>query len=709
MKTINLALVLHNHQPVGNFDHVFEKAVRVAYSPFLDEFERFPDMPITLHVSGCLLEWIEARRPELLNRLSALVKAGRVEMMGGGMYEPIFVMLTDRDKLEQVGLMREYVRKRFGAPPRGAWVPERIWEQDLVTPLAAAGVEYVIVDDFHFKCAGLTEEQLMGYYLTEDQGRLMRVFASSEKLRYYIPFQDPERTIEYLRSIASDDGRRLLVYGDDGEKFGLWPETYKHVYENGWLRRFLTLLDQNKDWIKLIKLGQAADSLPPAGKVYLPDASYREMTEWALPTEAQKRLEAVETQLKSTPFYEQARPFMRGGFWRNFKVKYPESNQMYSRMTEISRKLDSIKKKPGPHQAAQRQLFHGQCNCAYWHGVFGGLYLPHLRFAVYERLIRADEIIDQALRGRKPVSEIAEQDFDMDGSTEFRLANPSVVLYLKPSRGGHLVEFDVRAKGLNLLNTLTRRAEAYHSKLLAATTAPHADGVKSIHDMVVAKSANLDKKLNYDWYLRESFVDHFFSPDTGLADFAKGLRVDAGDFVDASYQAKPSKTKSGVALALSRTGAVASLLGPCKVEVAKTIRLDGPDAGARAEYVVRNAGDTFLETIFGVEFNLAMLSADGPERHYRTAADPDAGRLSEERILEDQRELGIVDEWLKLEALLRWSPPAQVWAHPVETVSQSESGFELVFQSAAVMPRWPVRLKPGETWRVTITHEAKSR
>jgi alpha-amylase len=666
-------------------------------------------MPITLHFSGCLLEWVAEHQPALLERVKSLVKAGRVELMGGGMYEPIFVMLTDQDKQGQIGLMQKFLSAQFGARPRGAWVPERIWEQSLVTPLARAGVEYVIVDDFHFKVAGLSEEQLTGYFCTEDQGHLMRIFASSEKLRYYIPFQDPERTLEYLRDLATEDGQRLIVYGDDGEKFGLWPETHKHVYENGWLRRFLTMLDQNKDWIKLVTLGQAADTLPAAGKIYLPDASYREMTEWALPTEAQKRIESVSEQLKHTPFYEQARPFMRGGIWRNFKVKYPESNQMYSRMMEVSRKLGSIRDKSSHFQEAQRELFRGQCNCAYWHGVFGGLYLPHLRFAVFRHLIQADTLIDQALGGGKSSPQLIEQDFDMDGAPEFRLSNPNVVLYLKPNRGGHLIEFDARAQGVNLVNTLTRRPEAYHAKLLAMAGGHQTEGVKSIHDITAAKSADLDKKLNYDWYQRNSLIDHFFAPGASLDDAVRGLRIDVADFVEGVYQAQASRAKSAVTLKLRRSGVVGASSGELRVEVVKTIRLGGKSLGPVVEYEVRNGSDSLLSAVFGVEFNLAMLAGSDPSRYYRLSDGSNAGLLAEKKVFEEQRELTVVDEWLNLEAALNWTEPAQIWVHPVETVSQSESGFELVFQSAAVIPRWTLKLPPRDAWHVTIAYEARSR
>jgi alpha-amylase len=145
------------------------------------------------------------------------------------------------------------------------------------------------------------------------------------------------------------------------------------------------------------------------------------------------------------------------------------------------------------------------------------------------------------------------------------------------------------------------------------------------------------------------------------------------------------------------------------VEVVKTIRLGGKSLGPVVEYEVRNGSDSLLSAVFGVEFNLAMLAGSDPSRYYRLSDGSNAGLLAEKKVFEEQRELTVVDEWLNLEAALNWTEPAQIWVHPVETVSQSESGFELVFQSAAVIPRWTLKLPPRDAWHVTIAYEARSR
>src|SRR5512145_2466426 len=107
MRPVTLVLVVHDHQPVGNFDGVFAAAYDDAYAPFLSLLERRPGLKVALHTSGPLLEWIEARKPEYIGRLAALVARGQVEPWGGAMYEPILPAIPEHDRQGQIALMSD--------------------------------------------------------------------------------------------------------------------------------------------------------------------------------------------------------------------------------------------------------------------------------------------------------------------------------------------------------------------------------------------------------------------------------------------------------------------------------------------------------------------------------------------------------------------------------------------------------------------------
>jgi len=700
MSKVHFLIALHDHQPVGNFDVVFERACDEAYQPFLDELLLHPKIRLTLHYSGSLLEWIEQHRPEMIDRLRQLVNAGQIEIMSGGYYEPILTMLPDRDKIGQIQTYTQHLQELFDTPVRGIWLTERVWEQYLTRPLVDAGIEYAILDDTHFKYAGLKEEQLNGYYITEDEGRLLRLFAGSERLRYVIPFGDPWETTEYLGKVASRGEDPLAIYADDGEKFGVWPETHEHVFTNGWLRRFFEEMEGNLDSVDFLTYSEAIDRFKPAGRIYLPDASYREMTEWALPAPALAEFEDTVEELERRELFDRVKIFMRGGFWRNFKVKYPESNAMYAKSMVVSRKVQQLADVDADaHAAARTELYRGQCNCAYWHGVFGGLYLPHLRHAVYEHLIEAEDIADETL-GTGTLS-AEEFDYDFDSLNEAYLTNAHLRAVIKPDYGGHVVGLDVRNRNANLLAGLSRRFEAYHRNITNPPQQKQEDGeVRSIHHIVASKEENLDKLLHYDWYRRESFVDHFFMGDVTLEQMMQCRFVERGEFVDKPYTCSIIKNASQARVALERTSNVwtGSVRHEVNVQKKFMMRKDSPEL--ECEYII-TASDP-LEITFAVECNLAFPGKEPEFWHYRLKDGTNAGHLEGQYTFEAQDEIGVVDKLKNLDISLRYTMPAEIWLFPILTVSQSESGFEHTFQSSAIVARWQLKLQPGKPWKMKV-------
>lgn len=716
MHTSRLVLALHNHQPIGNFGSVFESAFRDSYEPFLELLGGYPGIRISLHISGCLLEWLVQHHPEYVDRLRELVAQGRVEILGGGFYEPILAMIPPHDRRGQIAAYSRYLDDLFECRVRGMWMPERVWEQELVRDIAAVGIEFSVLDDFHFKAAGLNDDELLGYYLTEDCGKLLKIFPGSERLRYCIPFRDPGDTMAYAREIAARHPGAVLVFADDGEKFGTWPETKKHVYQDGWLRRFFDALTANSDWLQTVPFGEVVDSTLPVGKVYLPDCSYREMTEWALRAPQLVDHQQIAHEMEHDSRWQRIRPYIRGGFWRNFKVKYPETDTMYCRMVEVSQRLeqlDPIDRRLAPRSGqsngeaiddaapaslttARQELYRAQCNCPWWHGSFGGLYLPHLRNAVFTHLIQAENAIDQVAGRPGPWIEARSADFNLDSRPEVRLANEKLIAYVAPSCGGQLYELDVRSAPINLLATLTRRPEAYHARVLAHAGEPGNGTARPAG--VIFKQDGLDRKVTYDPYRRQALIDRFLAHDVQRQDLVAGRAIEHGDFIDGVYHARIRRSSERVQLLLTRTGRVAEY----EIHATKAISLWNEGATLEVRYVLENVPRHF-PFLFAVEFGFAGMAGNAPDRYFYTPADRNLGPLDSELELGDTECVGMVDEWLGIDLALGFSMPADFVTYPVQTVSQSESGFELVYQSSVLLPRWRVEPDARGRWSVDIT------
>ena len=702
MKTINLLLGTHNHQPVGNFDSVFAHAFEHAYRPFLDMLERFPKIKIAQHYTGVLLDWFRKHQPGILKQIKRLVDSGQIEIMGGAYYEAILTVISDRDKLSQLEKLSRSVKKEFGTRPSGMWLAERVWEQHLTHFIADAGLKYIVIDDTHFKYAGYSDDELLGYYQTEDQGKTVAIFPISKMLRYTIPFQSVQRTIDHLRSVANEEGNRVVVFADDGEKFGVWPKTFDHVYTNGWLEEFFKALSENGDWIKIHHFRDMLDMVPAVGRTYLPNASYAEMMHWALPAHHFKLYDEFEAFLKSHNALERYESFFKGGFWRNFLVKYEETNNMHKKMMRVSdrahRLAEGRKKIP---QKTLEKIWSAQCNDPYWHGVFGGLYLPVLRYPVYHNLISAEVDLDRLEKRKNNVS-LESTDFDCDGKKELLIETPLMNCYLAPEKGGSVFELDFKPISLNLLDIVSRREEGYHHKLAEAAHGPSGSDVASIHDLVIAKEKGLEDHLNYDWYRHGSLIDHFFGPATTLSDVWRCKYPEEGDFVNQPYNVKVTRAGKGVLVQMSRVGGIWRDGTHHPVAVEKTLRFSADTPDLTVEYVVRNLEETPIEVCFGVEWCVGLQSGNTPDRYYYSEeAELPSTHLASKDELREISMLGLRDEWLGVEVRIECGTPATFWRFPLETISLSESGFERIYQGSVIIPHWKFYL--DKEWKCNLT------
>ncbi len=414
---------------------------------------------------------------------------------------------------------------------------------------------------------------------------------------------------------------------------------------------------------------------------------------------------------------------MRGGYWRNFKVKYPETNEMYARMQMVSRRLHELTSDIGERKSgtngngtrrsgrfsdqelidqARAELYRGQCNCGYWHGAFGGAYLPHLRNAVFQHLIAADNLLDAAQHrgladGDDAWVELTTDDYNFDGRPEVRLASNRLMALIAPAHGGHLYELDVRAICHNLLATLSRREEAYHDSVRAGESGANQD-VASIHDRVVFKQKDLDKRLQFDRYPRKGLIDHFYRADVSAAAVAAGEYEELGDFVTGPYEAKLRRNPKRMQAQLTRK----SRVGDRSIQITKGITLVAGGQSLQIAYLLEGLPPGEL-IHFGVEFNFAGLPSGCDDRYFHDAHRNPLGHLGSRLDLKDIDSLALFDEWLGIDVELQSDQPMHVWTFPIETVSQSEGGFELVHQSVVVHPHWYIKAGSDGRWVATMT------
>ncbi len=667
---VTLLMAIHCHQPVGNFGFVFEEAFAKAYDPFLRVLERHPNVRLALHYSGCLLDWLIEHRPEFLHRVRRLVARGQVELLASGYYEPILPLIPEADRQGQIRQMRERLRVRFGVEAQGLWLTERVWEPELPVTLARAGMRYTMVDVNQFIAAkpwlpGALQVQddafwdVLGSYATDAAGEVVRLFPASKRLRYWMPFQGAEQTIGFLKRLQRDVPV-AITFADDGEKFGFWPNTFRWVYDEGWLECFFGALERERAWLHTGTFKEYVAAHPPDGRVYLPSGSYEEMLEWS------------------------------GGHFRNFFIKYPEANAMYQKMLRISRQLQEVSnvecrmsnvkrasslRKTNSKFAirnsklvaqARQELYAGQCNCAYWHGVFGGLYLGHLRRAVYAHLIAAEALLNRVGGRRAAVSVL---DADGDGAEEAHVTTPSMGLLADPREGGTITEWSLYGARLNLVDTLTRRHESYHDKLRAKAAMPVSAGAAapaSIHDILGVKEENLASHVVYDDHRRSVFLDYGLSELPTLHNVVRATWGERRLWSPAAcrLEAQPRRRRAAEALRVVMTRPQGS---GC---VRKVITAALNDSAVEFLYELQDLS----VPVIGLEFNLSL-------RDERLLAAHQEAQVS--RVVIEQPGVGV-------RVTIAIDPPATIYQFPIETVSESEEGLERTYQGLCLMGWWTV-------------------
>ncbi len=691
---ISLILGIHCHQPVGNFGWVIEDAYQKCYRPFLDVLYKYPTIKFAAHYSGPLLEWIESNHPEFFELVRDMVNRGQLEIMGGGFYEPILMIIPEKDRQDQIKRMNDYAEKHLGMRPKGVWLTERIWEPTLPKTLSLAGVKYTVADDSHFVQAGIDRSNVRGYYTTEDEGHTVSVIPIDQHMRYAVPFQVPPKIMRYLRERFDRGDRSCCSLLDDGEKFGVWPGTYELLYtKEFWLDNFFKTLVENSSWLEVTTPIDYLNRFPSEGLVYMPTASYFEMGQWTLNARDNMTLENLKDDLNGS-LQDKTEVFVRGGYFRNFFSRYPESNWMHKRMIQVSDKVHAANLSGEDFDAARAALGASQCNCGYWHGVFGGLYLPHLREALYKNMIKAEKLVDRR--------ELACDCYDIDknGVDEIILRNSKLAAYFSTTDGGSLVELDYLPTESNLGNTLARREEAYHHiKEEPAAATADADSA-NIHDLKREIKAEDRKILVYDSYPRNAFREHFFSADadTSAEMLLLNSEQEYGDAATAPRMPQISEKSDAIELLLHGNTSVQN--GTLAIE--KKIRLEKGSSALLAAYTLKWNGQHPTSLKFAVEFNLLAASALGIDTPFRVNGETKDWRLLGIHDAENVKEAALFDPHPNFDIIISCDRPAALASFPVETISQSEAGFDRNYQASSLWFTWRIDMNPHEDVRLNV-------
>jgi hypothetical protein len=204
---------------------------------------------------------------------------------------------------------------------------------------------------------------------------------------------------------------------------------------------------------------------------------------------------------------------------------------------------------------------------------------------------------------------------------------------------------------------------------------------ESYHARILAEAEELADQIVYDAHERRS----------GLVRLIQADGAASGDFDRAPWTLDEASERQAV---VSRRAA--------GLAMRKTVAVTGERLAGLLRLTIDVEAAAAVDGTLELEWNLNLLGGGGnPAAYYRW--DADEARHDAAGSVAKGVELSFGNEHEGVDISVLSDPPAAQEWYPVETVSNSESGFEKVYQGSCLIQRWPLSLTAGEAASLTTT------
>lgn len=651
MKPLHLILGASNSRVLNLSDREQEILYQHSAKPFLKQLYNRKDFRFTLYYSGTLIEWLEKHHSEYVDVLMEMVKRRQVEVLGGAFYEPVLPFIPKTDRLGQIERMTTHIRQRFGRRPRGAWMPENMWDPRVAASLNAGGLEYLLLQDSAAQF--IRDGEIPCPVLTEDQGKTITVLPVSTGLTDRLFVSSPEDVVGLLRSERerySRDADVTVTLFFDALTIGTTENTSRERI--AWFSEFLDLLASQDGWVETVLPGRAVQRYRSHEKRYAPVSTYGALMDWM-------------HSLNGSP----DAPRCNDCSFRSVLEHYPESSRLYARMHHTHVLVNQIRGDKYRKQNAREELWLGQNHFPYWPNRAGGLYNSALRKAAYAALIAAEKSTRE--RGVF-IPAISRIDVDLDGREEILFQGNEINGYVH-RRGAHLFELDYLQKNWNYLDTLQRRREPYHDE---AT-----------------------RIAGYDTWPRAAFVDHLLQTGSTMDRFSRGEPEVVCDISGLEYAIDTLDKEHNTVTFLGTCSTTDQLLTLTIRKVYRFVkgRID-------VEYSLINEGLAPLEAQFAVEMNLSLRSLEVGDTRMHIRQGRQRTEITPDRTeLEGVSDIMYHDLYNQVALQISPSDRPTVWSFPVEAVGVLGEEPHWFYQSSCSVLSWPLELSPGERCSFSLT------
>jgi len=546
MGSIYVSFVVNTVSVCSDNTDILDKSFHSLYKPLFKFLYSHPSFPVSLSLSGPIIQYFKRRKNELIAIMRELVDRNQIELLGGGYYEPLLPLLYSVDRNGQIDLLTAEIRHTFGKRPRGMTLFQDCWDSSLVNNIHTCGLEYILLDNL------IVQESnrcFLPLYMS-DLGKDIDIFLTYNNL-----LPDSETLAEeFLWNVektvlkVEKKDHHLQLENDRIVVFTLNQEQVVSLLESKWFEALSEYISNNPE--SRIKLTTPNLYRQHAIKTKIP--AY-------IPVGISATINSIIMEEKGES--KQRFPSTIYDFMYNYKASFKLYNRMmYLCMLVNQYKNDKIRKKTAREKIWQAQngiSYIGSSNIPLENSIY--------RQQAYKYLNEADKI----LRGDGKFEEsVTCFDYDNNGINEYVCRMDQYFAYIS-LEGGSVPELDVIKNSSN-----------------------YAD--------------NLNKKLSFDdsddGYDRGFFIDYLFTEEQ-LKKYVNGEAAGDGVFSRIQYnQLKYSQQHHEIQL---YTRAVWKPTGQT-VYLRKKYVINS--TGMYIQYIIKNESSKPLHAKFAVESNMTDVS-----------------------------------------------------------------------------------------------------
>ena len=399
---MKFCLAIHNHLSLGSSEEEIRQAYEKAWLPFLMMVRERQALKMCVYNNGVVWDWLLEKGSDYVAALGEMVKAKRVEILGGGAYEPLLTLLSEEDALAQVGRLSRTIDEKFDVLPSGIWLEEALWEPQLPTMLTKADVEYVVVDE------ALCHNQALGPFVVEDRGSCLRLFPVSEG--FVSGSISATEVVQKVTKLGEEQAPGLMIIGVDAslmvaDKPGSEPQLPVEL-----LGTFLDNLD---------KLAQDEKTALPSEII---EEGYSGGRLWPKSQDTVSLRENIS--------------------------RRPSVDGLYRKMLHVSRKIQFSGRTT---REIREALMKGQCATSILRQMTNN---RSYRRAVWRELLTAEDLVDARLHGKGSWVDVEEIDYNGDGEKELLVSSRQINAYFSPKEGGTAFELDFKPRRANVLDNV---------------------------------------------------------------------------------------------------------------------------------------------------------------------------------------------------------------------------------------------------------------